>query len=95
MDAAETLAKRLLQERSELKDRYYAILVTNEDGDEICGIPLDIMHREDSMKDKAEEERIQKKQGGHHMPPRPEDGPPLDDTDRNTDKVIKPSSRKL
>ena len=37
-----------------------------------------------------ERERIQHKQGGHHMPPRPEDGPPLDDTDRNTDKIIKP-----
>jgi hypothetical protein len=35
--------------------------------------------------------RIQKKQGGHHYPPRPEDGPPMDDTDRNTDKIIKPS----
>jgi hypothetical protein len=86
------LAKRLLQERPELKNRHYAILVTNEDGDQI---PLDIIHREVSMKEKSEEEeRIQKKQGGHHMPPRPEDGPPLDDTDRNTDKVIKPSSRK-
>lgn len=39
----------------------------------------------------GERERIQKKQGGHHMPPHPDDGPPLDDTDRNTDKVIKPS----
>jgi hypothetical protein len=89
------LAKRLVQERPELKNRHYAILVTNEDGDEIGRIPLDIIHREVSMKEKSEEqERIQKKQGGHHMPPRPEDGPPLDDTDRNTDKVIKPSSRK-
>lgn len=41
--------------------------------------------------DPAERERIQKKQGGHHYPPRPEDGPPMDDTDRNTDKIIKPS----
>jgi hypothetical protein len=38
------LAKRLLQERPELKNRHYAILVTNEDGDEICRIPLDISH---------------------------------------------------
>ncbi|WP_029582657.1 hypothetical protein [Bradyrhizobium sp. URHD0069] len=44
MDTAETLAKRLLQERPELKNRHYAILVTNEDGDEICRIPLDIIH---------------------------------------------------
>jgi hypothetical protein len=44
--------------------------------------------------DEAERKRIQDKQGGHHYPPRPEDGPPMDDTDRNTDKVIKPSKRK-
>ncbi len=37
-----------------------------------------------------EKERVQQKQGGHHMPPRPEDGPPLDDTDRSTDKIIEP-----
>jgi hypothetical protein len=41
--------------------------------------------------DPDERDRIQKKQGGHHYPPRPEDGPPMDDTDRNTDKIIKPS----
>jgi hypothetical protein len=44
MDAAAALAKRLLQERPELKNRHYAILVTNEHGDEICRIPLDIIH---------------------------------------------------
>ena len=41
-----------------------------------------------------DDQRIQAKQGGHHWPPRADDGPPLDDTDRNTDKVIKPSRRK-
>lgn len=35
-------------------------------------------------------ERIQHKQGGHHLPPH-DDAPALDDTDRNTDKIIKPS----
>jgi hypothetical protein len=44
--------------------------------------------------DNEEGQRIQQKQGGHHMPPKPDDGPPLDDTDRNSDKVIKPSTRK-
>jgi hypothetical protein len=48
---------------------------------------------EDNLSE-AERKRIQEKQGGHHYPPRPEDGPPMDDTDRNTDKVIKPSQRK-
>ena len=46
-----------------------------------------------SMKDQSEEKRIQEKQGGHHMPPKPDDGAPLDDTDRNSDKVIKPSRK--
>jgi hypothetical protein len=40
----------------------------------------------------AEQARIQAKQGGHHLPPRAEKAP-LDDTDRNSDKVIKPSQR--
>jgi hypothetical protein len=48
---------------------------------------------EDNLSE-AERKRIQEKQGGHHYPPRPEGGPPMDDTDRNTDKVIKPSKRK-
>jgi len=38
--------------------------------------------------DKSEDKRIQRKQGGHHLPPHPDDGPLLDDTDRNTDTVI-------
>jgi uncharacterized protein DUF6894 len=42
-DTAETLAKRLLQERPDLKTRHYAILVTNGNGDEVCRIPLDII----------------------------------------------------
>lgn len=46
------------------------------------------------MKDKAEEKRIQEKQGGHHWPGNADDPPAMDDTDRNTDKVIKPSRRK-
>ena len=45
------------------------------------------------MPDKDDEKRIQHKQGGHHMPPRADDPPPLDDTDRNSDKIIKPSQR--
>jgi hypothetical protein len=44
MDAAEILARLLLQERPELKNQHYAILVTNEDGDEVCRIPLDVIH---------------------------------------------------
>jgi len=44
MDVAEGIARRLLDERPELKNRHFAILVSNEDGDEICRIPLDVIH---------------------------------------------------
>lgn len=44
MDSADALAQRILDQRPELKNRHYAILVTNEDGDEICRLPLDIIH---------------------------------------------------
>jgi hypothetical protein len=44
MDAAEILARRLLEERPELKNGHYAILVSSEHGEEICRVPLDIMH---------------------------------------------------
>lgn len=40
--------------------------------------------------DQDEARRIQKKQGGHHLPPR-DDEPAMDDTDRNSDRIIKPS----
>lgn len=53
---------------------------------EILGAPY-------ATPDHEEKKRIQQKQGGHHMPPRPEDGPPLDDTDRGTDKIIQPVRR--
>jgi hypothetical protein len=59
---------------------------------ETRSLPLEIATMPRS--DKEERQRIQQKQGGHHMPPKPDDGPPLDDTDRNSDKVIKPSQRK-
>jgi hypothetical protein len=44
MDSADRIARRLLGERPDLKNRHYSILVTNEDGDEICRLPLDIIH---------------------------------------------------
>jgi hypothetical protein len=44
MDVAEELARRLLKERPELKDRHYSILVSNEKGEEVCRVPLDIVH---------------------------------------------------
>ncbi len=44
MDSADELARRILDECPELKNRHYSILVTNEDGDEICRLPLDVIH---------------------------------------------------
>ena len=44
MDSADEIARRLLGNRPYLKTRHYAILVTNEDGDEVCRLPLDIIH---------------------------------------------------
>jgi hypothetical protein len=34
----------LLGQRPDLKKRYYAILVTNDEGDEVCRLPLDVIH---------------------------------------------------
>jgi hypothetical protein len=44
MDSADDIARRLLGKHPDLKNRHYSILVTNEDGDEICRLPLDIIH---------------------------------------------------
>ena len=44
MDSADKLARQILDQQPKLKNRHYAILVTNEDGDEICRLPLDIFH---------------------------------------------------
>lgn len=44
MDSADALARRILDERPELKSRHYSILVTNQDGDEICRLPFEIIH---------------------------------------------------
>ena len=44
MDVAEGIARRLIQERPELKNRHFAILVSNEDGEEVCRVQLDTLH---------------------------------------------------
>ena len=44
LDVAEEIARRLLEQRPELKGRHFAILVTNEDGEEVGRVPLDVLH---------------------------------------------------
>ncbi|MGY0574372.1 DUF6894 family protein [Bradyrhizobium sp. RDM12] len=44
LDVAEVIARRLLAERPELKGRNFSILVTNQDGEEIGKVPLDVLH---------------------------------------------------
>ncbi len=44
VDSADTIARQILTTQPELKDRHYFILVTNEDGDEIFRLPLEIIH---------------------------------------------------
>jgi Domain of unknown function (DUF6894) len=44
MDSADLIARRVLKTYPDIKNRHYAILVTNEDGEEICRLPLDILH---------------------------------------------------
>ena len=42
--------------------------------------------------DKKDEKRVPEKQDGRHLPPNAPEHP-MDDTDRNTDKVIDPSQQ--
>ncbi len=44
MNSADTIARRLLERLPHLKNHHYAILVTNEEGDEVCRLPLDVIH---------------------------------------------------
>ena len=44
MNSADMIARRLLARLPNLKHRHYAILVTNEEGDEVCRLPLDVIH---------------------------------------------------
>jgi uncharacterized protein DUF6894 len=44
MNSADLIARRLLERVPDLKNRHYAVLVTNEEGDEVCRLPLDVVH---------------------------------------------------
>jgi hypothetical protein len=44
MNSADELARRLLQERPQLRNENFSIRVTKEDGQEVCRLPLAILH---------------------------------------------------
>jgi hypothetical protein len=44
LDVAEVIARRLLTERPELRGRNFSILITNQEGEEIGKVPLDVLH---------------------------------------------------
>ncbi len=44
MDCADSIARRVLSVRPEVRNHRYCILVTNEEGQEICCLPIDVIH---------------------------------------------------
>jgi hypothetical protein len=44
IDCADTIARHVLTARPDVKNHHYSILVTNEEGEEICLLPIDIIH---------------------------------------------------
>jgi hypothetical protein len=44
MDCADSIARRVMQEQPEVRNRHFAILVCNEECEEICHLPLDVLH---------------------------------------------------
>ena len=44
IDTADLIARRVLREQPAARNHHYAILVTDEEGEEICCLPLDIIH---------------------------------------------------
>ena len=44
MDSADAIARRILDRRPDLRKRHFAILITNEDGNEVCRLPLAVIH---------------------------------------------------
>jgi Domain of unknown function (DUF6894) len=44
MDCAESIARRILRIWPDAKNRHYSILVTDQEGEEICRLPIDIVH---------------------------------------------------
>lgn len=44
LDVAEEIARRLLKDRPELAGRHFSIRVTDQNGEEVGRVPLDVQH---------------------------------------------------
>jgi hypothetical protein len=44
MDCADELARRMLRTIPEVRNHRYSIVITNEEGEEFCFLPIDIIH---------------------------------------------------
>jgi hypothetical protein len=43
-NAAEMIARRLASEQPQLLNRHFAIVVTKQNGEKLCRVPLDLLH---------------------------------------------------
>jgi len=44
IDCADLIARQLLDVQPEMKNHHFSVLVTNEEGEEICRLPIDVIH---------------------------------------------------
>jgi hypothetical protein len=44
MDCADLIARQLVDVQPEMRNQHFSILVTNEEGEEICRLPIDVLH---------------------------------------------------
>ena len=44
MDRADKIARQTLKISPEIRNHRYSILITNEEGEEICCLPIDVIH---------------------------------------------------
>jgi len=44
MDCADEIARHTLKITPEVRNRQYSVVITNEEGEEICLLPIDVIH---------------------------------------------------
>ncbi len=44
IDCADLIARQFLDVQPEVRNHRFSILVTNEEGEEICRLPIDVIH---------------------------------------------------